>query len=163
MRQSVRLSSVLREPLVVLLVAGLIGAGAIGETPRASAVDPASALDYLAVFTPGQAAQPFAILAKPKGVRIGTGTTVEIEAFGLRIAPIDGAQAAAVMHRLPELDRVESERLPPGFKVYADRRFVEPSYAAGSHKYKIIFTDPANLVDGGGGGRGGGGSGSGSM
>ncbi len=152
-------------PLAVLLFAGLITAGVIGEAPRAFAVDPVRDLDYLAVFTPGAPTQPFAILAKPKGVRIGTGTPIEIEAFGLRIAPIDERQAEAWSHRLPELDRIESQLLPPGFKVYGDDRFVEPTYAAGSHTYRITFTDPANLggsrsshgAGGTGGGSGGGG------
>ena len=155
-----------RAPLAVLVLAGLIAAGVIGETTRASAVDPAPELEYLAVFAPGHSAQPFAVLAKPKGVPMGTGTPIEIDAFGLGIAAIDGAQVKTYLHRLPELDRVGSQRLPPGFKVYADNRFVESSYADGSHKYKITFTDPANLVGGRGGssgGAGGGGGGNGSM
>jgi len=146
---------------VGLTVGGLAIAGAVGSAPRSDAASAMPEKEYVAVFERGTD-QPFAVLAKPKGVPIGPGTNVQIQAFGLRIAPVDGSQLTALLHRLPELDRGERQQLPPGFQVYADRRYVAPAYAGASHKYTITFTDPADAVGlGGGHGSGSGGAGDG--
>lgn len=144
----------LRRMVLALMIGALTPVAVAWWTPRAFAAD-APEKEYLAIFDRGQADQPFAILAKPKGARIGAGTPVEIQAFGLRIAPIDGPQLAEALRRLPELDRVESRQLPPGVKVYADSRCVTLAYAGASHRYKIAFTSPADVTGPGGGGKGG--------
>jgi hypothetical protein len=143
----------LRRIALVLVIGTLASVAAAGWAPRAFAAAPEK--DYLAIFDRGQTDQPFAILEKPKGARIGAGTPVEIQAFGLRIAPIDGPQLAAALRRLPELVRAESQQLPPGVKVYADSRYVTLAYAGAAHTYKIAFTSPADVTGMGGGDKGG--------
>jgi len=137
-----------------LMIGMLAPVVVVGWAPRAFAAD-APEKDYLAIYDRGQTDQPFAILEKPKGERVGAGTPVEIQAFGLRIAAIDGPRLAAALHRLPELDRAESRQLPPGVKVYADSRYVRLAYAGAAHTYKIAFTSPADVTGMGGGDRGG--------
>jgi hypothetical protein len=164
MGEPVRTPSVLRGALLVLVVAGgLAIAGMVGWVPHAHAADPAPAKDYIAVFGRGSKDQAFALLEKPRGAPMGAGTNIEIDAFGLRVALIDGSHAEAVLRRLPALDRVKSRQLPPGFKLYGDSQYVALSYADGSQKYRIIFTDPADAVGRGGGGAGAGGSAGGGM
>lgn len=170
MGEPMRTSFMARGTLTLLAVAaGLFLAGAIGRLPDASAADPVPDKDYVVIFERGSDARPFAVLEKPKSVQTGAGTNIEIEAFGLRVSAIDAPHAGELLRRLPELDRAKSRELPPGFRVYADSRYVALSYAAGSHKYKIAFTDPADAVgmgkggDAAGGGAGGSGSGGGSM
>jgi hypothetical protein len=172
MREPMRTSSIFRGVfLVLVLVGGLVVAGEVGRVPRVYAAEVAADKEYIAVFERGSNDQAFAVLEKPKGAPLGAGTTLEIDAFGLRVSAIDTPQAEAFLHRLPELEWGKSQDLPPGFKVYADSRYVAPSYASGSQKYKIVFTDPADYVgmgrsnSGAGGGPGGGpgGGGSGSM
>jgi hypothetical protein len=145
---------------LVLMIGVLAAVGLPGRAPHASAVD-VPENDYLGVFERGQTDLPFAVLEKPRGARIGAGTPVEIQAFGLRTAAIDGPRLAAALRRLPELDRMESRILPPGFKVYADSRNVALAYADAAHTYKITFTSPADVAGTGGGGGGSSGSGAG--
>jgi len=159
--------------LFVVVGVGFAVAGGVGDASRADAADVAANKEYVAVFERGSNNQAFAVLEKPKGAPIGAGTNLEIDAFGLRVSAIDAPQAEAFLRRLPELEWGKSQDLPAGFKVYADSRYVAPSYASGSQKYKIIFTDPADFVGmgrsgsgasgGPGGGPGGGGGGGGSM
>ena len=146
--------------MAIVVAGGLAIGGEVGWVARAHAADPATDKDYIAVFERGSNDRPFAVLEKPKGAPMGTGTNIEIDAFGLRVSAIDASQAEAFLHRLPALDRTKSQQLPPGFKVYADSQYVASSYADGSQKYKIIFTDPADVAGMGssGGGAGGGGS-----
>ncbi len=139
---------------LVLMIGLLVPVTVTGWAPRCFAAN-APEKDYLAVFDRGQTGQPFAILEKPKGVLIGAGTPVEIHAFGLHIAAVDGPQLAEALRRLPALDRAESSLLPPGVRVYADSRYVTVAYAAAAHTYKIEFTSPADLTGTGRGGNGG--------
>ena len=170
MGEPMRTPSIFRGVLLVLVVVGgLVVAGEASWVPRAYAADPSPDKDYIAVYERGSDDQAFAVLEKPKGAPVGAGTNIEIDAFGLRVSAIDVPHAETFLHRLPELDRGKSQPLPPGFKVYADSRYVASSYADGSQKYKIIFTDPADAVGMGGSGggagasAGGGGGGGGSM
>jgi hypothetical protein len=170
MGEPMRTPFMVRGILTILAVAvGLLVEGEIGRVPRASAAEPVPDKDYVVIFERGSDARPFAVLEKPKSAQTGAGTSIEIEAFGLRVSPIDAPHAGALLRRLPELDSAKSRELPPGFRVYADSRYVVPSYAAGSHRYKIVFTDPADAMgmgkggDAGGTGGGSGGSGGGSM
>ncbi len=149
---------------LVLVSAGLAVAGWVGGMSSAYAAAVVDGKEYIAVFERGSSDQAFAVLEKPKGVPVGAGTNVEIDAFGLRVSAIDAPHAEALLRGLPTLDRAKGQDLPPGFTVYADSRYVETSYASGSQKYKITFTDPADYVgmgrsnSGAGGGSGGGGS-----
>ncbi len=143
-----------RRVVLVLMIGMLATVGTVGWATRTFAAD-APEKDYLAVFDRGQTGQPFAIIEKAKGAPIGAGTPVEIQAFGLRIAAIDGPQLAAALRRLPALDRAESRQLPPGVKVYADSRYVTLAYAGAAHTYKIAFTSPADSTGTGGGDKGG--------
>ena len=158
-----------RRSLLVLPIGGLAIAGGVGWAPRAFGAEPLPDKDYLAISEQGNRTHPFAILEKPKGAPIGAGADVEIEAPGLRVSPIEAPQVDTYLRRLPELDQVDSRMLPPGFKVYADGRYVQPSYAGGSHRYRITFTDPVDARGTGGGshsggdGVGGNGGGGGSM
>lgn len=145
-----------RRMVLGLMIAVLAAAGA----PCAAAVE-VPEKDHFAVFDRGQNAHRFAVLETPKGAGIGAGTPVQIQAFGIRIAAIDGPQLVDALRRLPELDRGVSQFLPPGFKVYADSRYVLVAYAGASHKYTITLTSPAD-VTGTGRGRGEGGSAGGS-
>jgi len=166
MGEPIRTLSMVRRILAAFTIPA-IGVGLIvtGE-PRASAADPVADKDYVVIYERGSDARPFAVVEKPKSVQTGAGTNIEIEAFGLRVSAVDAPHAGPLLRRLPELDKAKSRELPPGFRVYADGRYVAPSYAAGSHKYKIAFTDPADAVgmgkggDGAGGGAGGSGGGS---
>ena len=174
MRETMRTPPMLRGVLLLVVVGmGFAVAGGVGEASRAYAADAAADKEYIAVFERGSNDQAFAVLEKPKGAPMGAGTNCEIDAFGLRVSAIDAPQAEAFLHQLPELEWGKRQDLPPGFKVYADSRYVAPSYASGSQKYKIVFTDPADFVGmgrsssgaggGPGGGPGGGAGGAGSM
>ncbi len=146
----------------ILSVVGVMlsSCGQFEGVPLASAADRAAGKEYIAVFSRETAGrEPFAIIEKPAGVPIGTGSQVEIDAFTLRVAPIDATDARVLLRKLPALDAGESQKLPPGFRVYADRGSVQASYAGGSDRYKLTFTDPADVE--GQGGRGGGSSASG--
>ncbi len=162
-------TSILGKAFWIMVVGGILAvAGGFGELPPASAADPAPDKDYLAVFPRESSEQPFAMIEKPKGVPIGDGSNVEIHAFALRIERIDAAHAKGFLQGLPALNGGEGQMLPPGFRVYCNKRYVEASYAAASQRYKITFTDPADVAgrggagengaSGGSGGRGGGGS-----
>lgn len=147
--------------LVIVTGITLTAPGRFGSLPLAFAADAAPDKEYVAVFRRGGNDQPFVIIEKPIGIPIGKGSKVEIDAFALRIATIDATQAKAFLRRLPALDAGESQKLPPGFTVYADKRYVKLAYAGASQTYKFTFTDPADVVGtGGGGGSGGGGGGS---
>jgi uncharacterized membrane protein YgcG len=155
--------SPLSRRIFVVIVIGwsLTLAGGFGMLRLAYAADPSPQKEYVAVFRRGGNEQPFAIIEKPIGVPIGDGSQVGIEAFALRVATIDATQARAALQRLPELDAGESQKLPPGFTVYADKRYVQVSYAGASQKYKLTFTDPADAAGPGGGGESGGSGGGG--
>ena len=152
-------TSVSRRVVLGILIGTILGpAGGLGGFRRASAADPTPDKEYMAVFRRGSNDWPFAIIEKPRGVPIGNGSNVAIDAFALRVAKIDAAQAMAFRQRLPELDGEERQKLPPGFTVYADKGNVEVSYAAGSRKYTLTFIDPVDVTGTGGGGGGGGGN-----
>jgi hypothetical protein len=142
--------------LIIVIGWPLMLAGGFGMLRLAHAADPPSQKEYIAVFGRGDNERPLAIIEKPTGVPIGNGSPIAIEAFALRVATIDPIRARAVLQRLPKLDAVESQNLPPGFTVYADERYVQVSYAGASQKYKLTFTDPADAAGPGRGGRSGG-------
>lgn len=147
--------------LVIATSAVLTVAGEFQGLRSVSASDPAQDKEYVAVFRRGSSEQPFAIIEKPRGVPIGNGSNVTIDAFALRVATIDAAHAKVFRQQLPKLEAEESQKLPPGFTVYADKHDVEVSYAAASRKYKLTFIDPADVSGMGGGGETGGGAGGG--
>ncbi len=168
MEETMRTPLIVRGILVLVVVGmGFAVASGVGGGRPAYAADVAADKEYIAVFERGSNDQAFAVLEKPKGAPIGAGTNIEIDAFGLRVSPIDAPHAEAFLQRLPSLDRADSQDLPPGFKVYADSRYVVSSYASGSQRYKITFTDPVDAIgmgrsnSGAGGGPGGGPSGGG--
>jgi hypothetical protein len=158
-------TSIFGKVFLIMVVGGMLTvAGGLGGSPLAFAANPTPDKDYLAVFPRGSTEQPFAMIEKPKGVPIGDGSNVEIDAFALRVTTIDPAHAKAFLQGLPALDAGEGQMVPPGFRLYGDKRYVEASYAAASQRYKITFTDPADVAGRGGGGEngaGGGGSGGG--
>jgi hypothetical protein len=163
-RRPMTKTSISQRVILIILVGRMLAvAGGFGTVPLAYAADPAPDREYVAVFRRGSNDQPFAIIEKPKGVPIGNGSNIEIDAFGLRVAPIEATHVKAFLQRLPELDPGERQKLPPGFTVYANKRYVQASYAGASQKYKIIFTDPADVTGMGGGNEGGGGASGGSM
>lgn len=156
-------TSILRTMLLMFIVGSpLTFVGLSGRLPFASAADLAPGKDYVAIFRRGSNDQPIAIIEKPRDGGTGNGSNVEVDAFGLRTATIDAAQAKTLQKRLPELDGTESRKLPPGFRLYADERYVEVSYAGASQKYRIVISDPADITGTGGGGEGGNGGGGGS-
>ncbi len=149
--------SIPRQIFLLFLIGWAVTAATkFGELRLAYAADPPSQKEYIAVFPRGGDEQPFAIIEKPIGVPINDRGPIGIEAFALRVATIDAARAKAILHRLPELDAGVSQKLPPGFTVYADKRCVQVSYAGASQKYKLTFTDPADAAGPGGGGESGG-------
>ena len=131
-----------RTLLAVGTAAALTLAGGLSGRTVALADDAPTDKDYIAVF--GRTNQPIAVIEKPKGTPIGRGTNFEIEAFPLRVEPIDATQARAYMQHLTELDRSTSRVLPDGFRVYTDRQNVEPSFASASQRYRITVSDPAD-------------------
>jgi hypothetical protein len=102
-------------------------------------------MDYLAIFS--RTNQPLALIEKPKGVPIGKGTSIEIDTFPLRMENVDATQARRLRQRLGELDRIASRPLPEGFRVYADKQNVEPSYASASQKFTIKVGDHVDVLD----------------
>jgi len=124
------------------------------KIPSARVAAPSPNHEYLAVFGRTDRKQPFAVIEKPKDVKIGKGTNVEIEAFTLAVEEIDDDRARGFIQKLAELDRETSQQLPDGFKVYCDKRFVELSSSTYSKRYKIIFTDPVDAITNGGQRRG---------
>lgn len=112
--------------------------------------EPSPNHEYLAVFGRTDRKQPFAVIQKPKDVKIGKGTNVEIEAFTLAVEEIDDDRARGFIQKLTELDRETSQQLPDGFRVYCDKRFVELSSSRDSKRYKITFTDPVDAITNGG-------------
>jgi len=140
--------------LLVVVGLGFAAVSGLPGGPFAYAADVSADKEFMAVFQRGSNDQAFAVVEKPKGASVGAGTSVEIETFGLRVSAIDPLRAQALLRRLPALDRANSQNLPPGFKVYADSRYVASSYASGSQKYKITFTDPADFAGTGGSGSG---------
>ena len=135
-----------RTLLAVGTAAALTLAGGLSGRTVARGDEPSQDKDYVAVFS--RTNQPIAVIEKPKGTPIGRGTNVEIEAFPLRVEPIDATQARAYVQRLTELDRNESRVLPDGFKVYTDRQNVEPSFASASQRYRITVVDPVDGLRG---------------
>jgi hypothetical protein len=131
-----------RTLLVVGTAAALTLAGGLSGRTVALADESPADKDYIAVF--GRTNQPIAVIEKPKGVPTGRGTNFEIEAFPLRVEPIDATQARAYVQRLTELDRSTSRILPDGFRVYADRQAVELSFASAAEKYRLTVADPAD-------------------
>ena len=113
-------------------------------------VEPSPDHDYIAVFGRTDSKQPFAVIEKPKGVKIGNGTAVEIDAFLLTMEEVDYSRARGFIEKLSEVDQAMRQQLPDGFRVYADNRFVVTSYSALSRTYKITFTDPVDAITGGG-------------
>ena len=146
-----------RELVMGLGVAALLTAcGGLENTPAARAVEPSPNHEYLAVFSRTDSKQPFAVIEKPKDIKIGKGTNVEIDAFTLTVEEIDYNTARGFIQKLDEVDRETRQQLPDGFRVYSDKRFVEPTYSAFSKVYKITFTDPVDAITAGGQRRGGG-------
>jgi len=130
----------------VFLVIGAIGvltvaASAVGQ-PRVHAADQPPEMDYIAIFS--RANQPLAVIEKPKGVPTGIGTSIEIDSFPLRTETVDASQARQLRQRMPEMDRSTSRTLPQGFRVYADKQSVEPSYASASQRFRIRVSDPVD-------------------
>jgi hypothetical protein len=145
-----------RDFLTGLGVTALLTASCgLGKIPSARAAEPSPNHEYLAVFSRTDKKQPFAVIEKPKDVKIGKGTNVEIEAFTLTLEEIDDNRARAFIQKLAQLDRQTSQQLPDGFKVYCDKRFVEVSSSTYSKTYKITFTDPVDAITNGGQRRGG--------
>lgn len=145
-----------RDFLTGLGVTALLTASCgLEKTPSArvieflSVAEPSPNHEYLAVFGRTDRKQPFAVIQKPKDVKIGKGTNVEIEAFTLAVEEIDADRARGFLQKLPELDRETSQQLPDGFRVYCDKRFVEIS-SSYSKRYKITFTDPVDAITKGG-------------
>jgi hypothetical protein len=128
--------------LIAGIAAALTLALGLSGLSMARADDTSNDKDYIAVY--GRTNQPIAVIEKPKGVPIGRGTDFEIEAFPLRVQPIDAAQARAYVQHLTVLDSSKSRILPDGFRVYTDRQNVEPSFAAASRRYRITVADPAD-------------------
>jgi len=131
-----------RTLLTVGTAAALTLAGGLSGRTVARGDEPSQEKDYVAVF--GRMNQPVAVIEKPKGTPIGRGTNFEIEAFPLRVEPIDAAQARVYVERLTELDRDAGRILPVGFTVYTDRQNVVPSFASGSQRYRITVADPSD-------------------
>ena len=130
----------------VFLVIGATGvltvATGAGGQPRVHAADQAPEMDYIAVFS--RANQPLAVIEKPKGVPTGIGTSIEIDSFPLRTETVDATQARRLRQRMPEMDPTTSRTLPQGFRVYADKQSVEPSYASASRRFTIKVSDPVD-------------------
>jgi hypothetical protein len=147
------------------LTALLAACGGLEKTPTARAAEPSPNHEYLAVFGWTDKKQPFAVIEKPKDVKIGKETNIEIEAFTLTVEEIDNNRARGFIQKLAELDRETSQQLPDGFRVYCDKRFVKISSSRYSKRYKISFTDPVDAITNGamrrGGGNGVGGTGGG--
>lgn len=144
----------------IVIAAGMLTlAGLLGTVTAGAAAEAAADKDYVAVFRRGSTNQPFAVIEKPKGVAIGKGTNIEIDAFALRVEAMDAGAARAFLQHQGEVDGDISAKLPPDVKVYSDKRYVEADHAASSQKYTLRFTDPADASGMGGGGGGGGGSG----
>jgi len=168
MREAMRTAPMFRGVLsLVFLGVGFAVASWVSGMSPAYAAAMSGGKEYIAVFERGTQDQAFAVLEKPKGAPVGAGSNVEIDAFGLRVSAIDAPHAEALLRELPAMDWAKGQDLPPGFRVYADSRYVALFYASGSQKYKITFTDPADYVgmgrsnSGAGGGPGGGPSGGG--
>ena len=142
-------------------LAGTVGLTAVGAFEKVTltyAGELTPGKEYVAVYTKSNPKAAFAVLEKPKGMAIGRGTNVEIDAFGLKYQEVDYDTAKTLAQKLVELDSAESRKLPDGFKVFGDKRHVEPTYAAGSKKFMIKFIDPSDVSGYGmGGGSGGGG------
>ena len=119
-------------------------AASLSGRPLVHAADPSPEMDYLAIF--GRANQPLALIEKPKGVPIGKGTSIEIDTFPLRVENVDASRAQRLRWRMAELDRSASRPLPTGFRVYAEKQSVEPSYASASQRFTIKVSDPVDVL-----------------
>jgi len=138
--------------IVAMFLAVTVWPGMPVGAAAASGFVPSPDKDYVAVFS--KAHEPFAVIEKPKGIPIGAGTAVEIDAFGLRIAADDPA-ILPFLRRQPEWVGDERTKLPPGFVIYANPNTVRVHVAASSQKCRIQFIDPIDLVGPGGGSKSG--------
>jgi hypothetical protein len=141
---------------LVLIVATFVAVwpGRPVGAAAASGFVPSPDKDYVAIFS--KDGGPIAVVEKPKGVPIGPGTAVEIDAFGLRIAADDRA-ILPFLRRQPEWVGDERAKLPSGFVIYANPNVVRVHVAASTQKCRLQFIDPVDLVGPGGGSKGGGG------